>query len=127
MTYSKLYLYFGVMARGEKKNGKETIYSIAPIGWHTLQALEEYPLIYEVKPILKPLVSLNNRTNQDVRDALDLAYKFLPDLNKQSFGNTILFQAHIINTLREKGYDCDNLIDQGLAICHPDYDKNKLL
>lgn len=124
MTYSKLYLYYGVMARGEIKT--DGTFHNAPIGFETLIKVRDYPLIYEVKPILKPRSALNDRKNKDSRDALDLAYKIFVS-NEPGLGALLTFQAQIINTLRERGYDCDNLIDQGLAICHPDYDVKKLL
>lgn len=64
-------------------------------------------------PYLKPLsASLFG----DMANALDTAFqeiKHLPDDEKR----VLLMYALALDILRWKGYDCDRLIDQGLALC----------
>lgn len=121
MNYSRLYLYMGVMARGEFRKGKIIDYFNGPIGPSTLLKIEEFPQQYIVRPILKPLWALGNWEHPDSKQVLLESHRFLPDLTKKSAMNDIVYISRLSILLREKGWDCDNLIDQGFAICHPDY------
>jgi len=108
MNFDKLYLYYGVMAKGWKVEGfKETFMGKFPIGPRTLEMVEDCPTLYKVRPILKPFPLMYFHVLQDA-----IVYKNKP------------LKTRIVNLLksydkyRSLGYDCDNLLDSGLAIPH---------
>ena len=97
-NFSKLYLYYGVHALGWKIGPfKDTYMGCGPIGYHTLQMLEEQPLIHKVRPILKPF-----------NVAIRLIHKHE-------------WHHDAYQICRELGYDMDNLLKQDLAVIHSNY------
>ena len=123
MTASKLYPYIGLDAYGEEKMGNaRPKFSAGRLGASTLHRMETDPNFLAL-PILKPLAA---STYGDMAAALHESFqriKHLPDSPER----VILMYTGAINKLRQQGYDCDQLIEQGLAKCDPQYDANDIL
>lgn len=125
-TFDRLYLYYGCEALGFQDQGFAPPKTFrAKIGAATLKTLEDSPGLWAVLPYLRPLESVDSH-HEDYRDALIHGNGAALHTPEQSIKQYITFHAEIVNTFRQLGYDCDNLIDQGLALIHPDFDAKSL-
>jgi len=131
-TWSSIHLYYGVEAMGIKKEGfrQPAIYK-GRINWQALKMLEEHPNDYVVVPYLKPLDAI--LTDGSLNELLK---RVAVDYHKQrGFAHTDaeyenatdIIRAYAIQAIRSQGYDVDDLLNQDMAILHPDYDVKDLL
>lgn len=121
---NKLALYIGQDGLGEEKVvGSKAKYQKGRIGYHTMIKVEEDPK-FSIKPYLKPIEAAMNGT---VADILDKVYKLHRQGRDTDATRVLFFYSEVANQLRELGYDCDGMIESGLAICHPDYDAKDIL
>lgn len=117
-TFKDIHLYYGMMAQAIE--GLK-VYN-GCIGPEVLQKLKDHPESISVKPYLIPLEAAVNDVNLQIR--MKERAKGVPYENMHASLSAILDVAKM---LRMAGYDCDSLIDQGLAICHASYDAKSLL
>lgn len=69
-----------------------------------------YCLWNEVNPILRPLSDMTESEKYNMLDPMMFGLEKLLGTNK------IEQAAELVNQLRKKGFDCDGLIEEGLAI-----------
>jgi hypothetical protein len=113
--------YYGQQCKGVQKQGfgpdKITFGQIGP---ETLRMIEQDPRNFIAYPILKPI---ELAYSEPIVKTTQLAYEYSLH-SRTSFTQAA---SEMINVLRLRGYDCDGLIEAGLAIVHQDYDIKKLL
>lgn len=76
-----------------------------------------------IRPYLKPLTASRYG---DMARALHYAWEETKHIPYDEIQVCVKW-AKAMDVLRFEGYDCDRLIEQGLALLHPDYDIKDLL
>lgn len=110
--------YIGCEALGEQKQGFKVSKFFKGVLNHSSFIHMDEDKSFTAKPYLRPLESITD-------DHLEKIRSFIRGGSGIAAG--IMNWTRIINFLRGEGYDCDGLIDQGLALLHPDYDAKNLL